>query len=43
MRVTHTWHHQISSWLDDKPVLDPRETGIAETERNERVFSPGMS
>ncbi len=30
-------HHRYQFLVDDKPVLDPRGTGIARNERNERV------
>ena len=30
-------HHRYQFLVDDKPVLDPRGTGIARNESNERV------
>jgi 1,4-alpha-glucan branching enzyme len=30
-------HHRYTFLVDDKPVLDPRATGITRNDRNERV------
>jgi 1,4-alpha-glucan branching enzyme len=36
VQLTHG-HHQYLFLVDGKPVLDPKGTGIARNERNERV------
>ena len=33
----HHGHHRYQFLVDGKPVLDPRATGIARNDRNERV------
>ncbi len=33
----HHGHHHYQFLVDGKPVLDPRATGVARNERNERV------
>jgi 1,4-alpha-glucan branching enzyme len=40
--LTHG-HHQYQFLVDGQPVLDPRGTGIARNERNERVSLVAVS
>jgi hypothetical protein len=40
--LTHG-HHHYCFLVDGKPVLDPRATGVARTEQNERVSLVSVS
>ncbi|HWX22618.1 MAG TPA: isoamylase early set domain-containing protein [Candidatus Binatia bacterium] len=42
VQLTHG-HHRYRFLVDGKPVLDPRGTGIARNERNERVSLVAVS
>jgi len=42
VQLTHG-HHQYLFLVDDEPILDPKGTGIARNERNERVSLMAVS